>query len=365
MRALFYRLIWLALGALAALVALECTLRLLPVAIAPYRTGQIERWPLQGYEPGRPYTYSTSWQLINAHRGMTNNYGHIAPFDYRAGSHPVIAIGDSYVESFMNSYADTLQGQLGERLGSREAVYGLGFSGLSAGDYLAVSWLARDSFAPSAAVLVIFNGDFSESVLARQGYYHFVTQGDSFRLEYLPLDGAKPMQALRRAVGGLALYRYMFGNLGFSFDSIFKFGRKEGQAQPRTAGGDVELQRRAIDYFLAELPQAVGVAPRCIAFLVDSDRYAIYNPKLASAPKEKPEVRRYFLDRAQQLGFAVSDLDPVFRARYARDGAKFDYWPVDRHWNRIGHGVAADEAYRLLFGAGRRECLPGQHRDRG
>jgi hypothetical protein len=360
-RALLSRLTWLAVGAAAALVVLECIFRLLPVSVGPYRTEQMERWPLQGYEPHRPYTYSTSWQMLNVHRGTTNNYGHIAPFDYRAGSRPVIAIGDSYVESFMNSYGDTLQGQLGERLGSRESVYGLGFSGLSAGDYLAVSRLAGEELAPRAAVLVIFNGDFSESLLARQGYYHFAPQGDSFRLVYLPLDGEKPMKAFRRTVGGLALYRYIFGTLGFSFDAVFNFGRRGGQPQPRGAAGDAEIQRRVIDYFLAELPRAVGVSPRCIALLVDSDRYAIYNPKLASAPKEQPEVRRYFLDRARKLGFAVSDLDPVFRARYARDGAKFDYWPADRHWNRTGHGVAADEAYRMLFGAGQQECLPGQH----
>jgi hypothetical protein len=71
-------------------------------------------------------------------------------------------------------------------------------------------------------------------------------------------------------------------------------------------------------------------------------------------------VRRYFLDQAQSLGFAVSDLDPVFRAHYARERTKFDYWPNDRHWNKTGHGVAADEAYRLLFEAGKRECLPAR-----
>ncbi|HKA43514.1 MAG TPA: hypothetical protein VKF40_16160 [Burkholderiales bacterium] len=359
MRALLYRLSWLALGALAALLVLECIFRLLPVSLWTFRTGQMERWPLQGYEARRPYTYSRTWEMLNIHHGTTNNYGHIAPFEYRAGSHPVIALGDSYVESLMNAYEDTMQGQLGERLGSRESVYGLGFSGLSAADYLAISRLAGAELAPRAVVIVIFNGDLSESLLARQGYYHFEPQGYTFRLVYRPLDDDQSTRELRRMVRGSSLYRYVFGNLGFSFDSVFKLGRTEQAPRPLAAGGEADSQRRVIDYFLAELPRATGVSPQCIAFLVDSDRYAIYNPKLASVPNEQPEVRHYFLERAQKLGFAVSDLDPVFRARYARDRAKFDYWPSDRHWNRLGHGVAAEEAYRLLFGQGRRECLPG------
>src|SRR5262249_46857832 len=119
---------------------------------------------------------------------------------------------------------------------------------------------------------------------------------------------------------------------------------------------NADRERAAIDYFLAELPGALGVAPGCIAFLVDTDRYAIYNPRLATAPKEAPQVRDYFVERARRAGFAVSDLGPVFRTRYAENGVKFDFWPADRHWNRVGHGVAAAEAYRLLFAAGNGEC---------
>ena len=296
-----------------------------------------------------------------ATHGTTNNYGHVAPFDYRAKSHPVIVVGDSYVESLMNPYEDTVQGQLGERLGTRESVYGLGFSGLSVSDYLALSQLAGREFAPSAAVFVIFNGDVSESLLARLGYYHFVPEHDSFRLAYLPIEDHRPMKSLRKTITGLPLYRYIFGNLGFSFDTIFDNDRGGSRPAPERSADDSAVQLRVVDHFLKELPAALDLPPRCIVLLFDSDRYAIYNPKLATEPKESPAVRRHFLDRAQELGFAVSDLDVVFRARYARDRTKFDYWPLDRHWNRTGHGVAADEAYRLLAGGGNLECLPGSH----
>lgn len=361
MRTLLLRMMWLALGALAALLLLEGIFRLLPVSQGLYRTEHFERWPLFGYEPHRAYTYSISWQMLNAHHGMTNNYGHLAPFDYRNSSHPLVVIGDSFVESQMNSYAETLHGQLGELLGSRELVYGLGFAGLSASDYLALSRLAKEEFAPAAAAFVIVDGDISESLSANLGHRYFVPQGDSFRLNYRPLYGNTPMKAVRRKIGEVSLYRYIFANLGFSFDEVFKFGWGKEQTRPGHSADDAELQRKAIDYFLAELPRGLGVPPQCIAFLVDTDRYAIYKPQSASLPKEAPGTRRYFLDQAERLGFAVSDLDIVFRAHYAKNHTKFDYWPIDRHWNKTGHGVAAEEAYRLLFGAGKRECLPGAH----
>ena len=123
---------WLALGGLLGVVLLECLLRLLPVSMGPYRTGQFEQWPLHSSEPRVPYAYSYSWAMRNAQRGVTNNYGHIAPFDYVKGSHPVLVIGDSFIESLMNGYADTLQGQLGRKMGDPKSVYGLGVSGMSA-----------------------------------------------------------------------------------------------------------------------------------------------------------------------------------------------------------------------------------------
>lgn len=360
MRLLFLRMIWLVLGALTALLLLEGLFRLLPVSMGLYRTEDFEHWPLRGYQPYGSYTYSITWQMLNAHHGKTNNYGHLSPFEYRKGSHPLVVIGDSFVESQMNRHEETLQGQLGELLGSRESVYGLGFAGMSASDYLSLSRLAKDEFAPVAAVFVIVDGDISESLLASLGRYYFVPQGDSFRLEYRPLYGKTLMKVARNLIGEVSLYRYIFGNLGFSFDELFGLNGRKEQPQSGRREENSEIQRRVIDYFLSELPQGIGVPPQCIAFVVDSDRYAIYNPASPSQTKETADMRSYFLFKARILGFAVSDLDLAFRERYKQDRTKFDYWPIDRHWNRTGHGLAAEEVYRLLFSSGKQECRPNR-----
>ena len=46
-------------------------------------------------------------------------------------------------------------------------------------------------------------------------------------------------------------------------------------------------------------------------------------------------------------------MQPVFIARHARDGSRFEF-PTDKHWNALGHRLVADEvrksgAYARVF----------------
>lgn len=351
MRLAFSRLLWFTTGALLALVVLEAVLRLLPVSMGLYRTTQYERWPLQSSEPGLPYANSHGWTMSNAHRGTTNNYGHIAPFDYQKNSHPIVVMGDSFIESLMNNYADTLQGQLGQKLGTPEAVYGLGVSGLSASEYVALSRMARVEFKPAAAIFLITDGDFSESLGPRLGHYFLVPDGDTFKLDYAPLRDESVMKKVRKLVGDISTYRYFQVNLQFSWANIFKaFEQKiPSPMQPMAPAKQKNDQQKVADSLLAELPAALGLPPECIVLLMDSDRYAIYKAQLASPRKDLPEVRQHFITQAQKQGFKVRDLEPVFRQLYEQDHIKFDHWPIDRHWNKVGHGVGADVSYQMLF----------------
>ena len=173
---------WMMLGVVLALALLEIVLRFLPVPMGLYRTQRYDEWPLRSYEPKLPYTYSKSWALRNAHRGMTNNYGHIAPFDFHKDSAPVIVLGDSFVEGLMNAYPETLQGRLGALLGDPQSVYGLGVSGLSISDYLALSRLARDEFKPAAAVVLsLRRRHFGKHLRTRSGTIGFRREAMALR----------------------------------------------------------------------------------------------------------------------------------------------------------------------------------------
>lgn len=350
------------LGVLLMLALLEALLRLLPVAMGLYSSENAKDWPLHNYEPGLSYTYSTTWAMLNAQRGTTNNYGHLAPFDFIPGSRPIIVIGDSYVESQMNPYSDTLQGQLGKKLANTTSVYGLGVSGLSVSDYLVLAGQARQEFNPVAAVFVIIDGDFSESLSKRSGNFWLQISGETTELQYAPLSRDSLLKKIRKIIGDSSLYRYLQVNLKFSPSNIIplKFWQKPTAKPVDRAVQNLEQQRFAVDWFLKNLPKKLGLPPKCTVFLIDGDRYALYDPKHASHPKDMPETRTYFIDRATLLGFRVADLNQTFIEAYGQVPLKFDHWPIDRHWNRRGHGIAAAEAYRLLVSDTGNSCLPSQ-----
>jgi hypothetical protein len=352
----------LMIGALAALLTMEALLRLLPADRGLQTSASTGPWPLHNFEAHRAYRYSYTWALLNAHTGTTNNYGHIAPRDFQAGSRPLIVVGDSFVESLMNDYDDTLQGILGRQLGASRPVYGLGVSGLSASDYDVMANQAREEFTPAAAVFLIVDGDLSESLQARPGGYVLRPAGSTLAPTYIPLTPDPTMRWVREHVGEPALYGYLRGNLKFSPGDILNaFAKGSHAAQPRpTAVGNPAAPFAVGDWFLDALPRDSGVAPGCVVLLLDADRYAIYDPEQASPAKDPVPLRAYFIDRARTLGYHVVDMAPLFRAEYARTRLKFDYWPIDRHWNRRGHELAAKAVMTELFASDTGTCMPGR-----
>jgi hypothetical protein len=361
MRSVLLRVLSLISGAILAVVALECALRLMPVSMGLYRAQNPAEWPLRSYEPNSRYAYSISWSFQNSHRGVTNNYGHIAPFDFQKGSRPVVVVGDSFVESLMNDYADTLQGQLGARLKDQAPVYGLGVSGLSASDYVAIARQAREEFKPRAAIVLLIDGDISESLGHHLGFNSLLPDGEGLKAAYSPLSGESTAKKIRKLIGDISIYRYFQAHLQFSLDKVFVVFQKNANL-PSVAPSKADAvyrQKQVVDWVLKELPNALDLPARCIVFLVDSDRYGLYRPELASKPKDAPEAKAYLINQAQRNGFKVSDLEQTFSRLYRQDSLKFDHWPIDRHWNRRGHGVGASEAMKLLAepSSGQGSCL--------
>ena len=344
-------------GAATILVALELALRMLPVSVGVYQTERPDLWPLHSFQAHLPYTVSTTWELRNARQGRTNNYGHLAPFDYVPSARPVIVVGNSYIESQMNDYRDTLQGHLGAMLGATEPVYGMGVSGTSMSDYLAMAGQASAEFAPRAAVFVLVNGDISDSLTDRPGHYYFRETTDGWNLTLHPKRMYTLLTRIRQSVGDLYLYRYLTQNLRFALPElapVFREAKARGLAAPIEK--EAAAQTAGVDRFLAELPRRSGIEPRCIAFLLDGDRYAIYDPQLASPPADLPEARAHFIRKASELGYRVADMQPLFREHYKSHRRHFDHYPIDAHWNGLGHRLAAERAYDLLFREPRDRC---------
>ena len=333
--------------AFSALVA-EAVLRLLPVSMGLYRTKNHDAWPLYAYGPHQSFTYSLTWQMLYPNRGTTNNYGHIAPFDFLRGSRPVLVIGDSFIEAMMNRYEDTLQGELGRLLEHKVPVYGLGFAGNSLAEYLAVARMAKAEFSPEAMVFMIVDNDIKESFLGRVGHRFFEIDGARVREAYLPLNSISNAQRIREVAGDSALYRYVQVNLGFSLAGVVERRMPTAVAQPQDSSQKDEApSRKAVDYFLKSLPEASGIPPERLVLVFDADREKLYDPtRHGRRGPDSAAMQTYLARQAEKLGFATIDMKLVFSEEYKKNKQKFDYTPVDRHWNGLGHRLAAEEVAR-------------------
>jgi hypothetical protein len=103
--------------------------------------------------------------------------------------------------------------------------------------------------------------------------------------------------------------------------------------------------KRAVDWFLEQLPARAGLGPESIVFVVDPLRPAIYD---AGARAEYEQglfgrVGRYFKEQAAARGYEIIDLETAFLGRYRLDGVKFEATPTDSHWSALGHRVVAGE----------------------
>ena len=358
MRTLRLGLYFLA-GILIAGVAIETALRFFPVTRGLFRTLEASRWPLYANTAHTGYTYSMTWDFQRANTGRTNNYGHLAPFDFVKNSRPVLVLGDSFIEAQALRYQDTLQGQLARFAGAVVPVYGMGFAGNSIAEYLAIAGLTKDEFKPRAAVVLMIDGDISEAIGAARLHYYFDFKDGQPSLQYQPSGGASTARRIRESIGDSALYRYVYSNLRFSPDQVLRSlntpsdGNGDGD---KKGPNDLSRSQAVVDVFLGEFSARSGIPVQCTVFLFDTDRADIYDKShQRAAGKDTDELTAYFAARARRAGYQVVELRPLFVSHYGRYQQRFDFSPLDNHWNWLGHKLAAEAAHAALSQAA--SCL--------
>lgn len=348
--AFFTALAWIVLGLLLSLSGAEIVARFLPVTKGLYRTQNSTLWPLHGYGPHLKYSYSLTWQMLFSNRGQTNNYGHIAPYDYARGAKPIAVIGDSFVESQMNRYEQTVQGRLNDLFSGHLPVYGFGFAGNSIAEYLAIARMVKAEFAPTTLVFLVIDNDVKESWQRRIGHRYFAITEGRITEEYWPLERGSVAQRIRHTIGDSALYRYVQVNLAFTPSVVLEKHFPSPLPVRKASDEAVEVRSRlAIDYFLQNLAKEAGLPAERIFLVFDSDRERIYDPE--HPPRQGVDssaVQTYFQEHARRLGYDVIDTSDIFSQHYAEHRRRFDFSPTDRHWNTLGHGVVAEVLFRRL-----------------
>ncbi len=343
-----------AIGVTALLLMLEVLLRFLPVSSAMSIEPVHAQAPILHYAPSQSFTFSRGWQFALVNRGRVNNYGFVNDQDYVRHSHdgPVVVVGDSYVEALMVPYRETVQGRLSALLAPDRPVYSVGVSGSQLSQYVAFAEFAWREFHPALMVFVIVGNDFDESLRKYRndpGYHYFADEAgrsDSLltRVDYTP-------SRIKRLARASTLVRYLWETGGAAqlparvAQWMGDGGDYVGNTSASTSEARLIDSRRAVESFLAELAQRVPLDRTKLLFVVDAVRPAIYSDaELHTAETSYFAVmRRYFLDTVSRAGHEVIDLQPRMVARARREGLRFE-WPIDGHWNALGH----EEAMRAI-----------------
>ncbi len=339
------------IGVSVTLAALEMALRLMPVTSALGVAPVHAQAPILHYAPSQSFTFSRGWQFALVNRGHVNNYGFVNDQDYvrYAENGPLAVIGDSYVEALMVPYQETVQGRLATALQAERAVYSIGVSGSQLSQYVAFAEFAWWEFHPALMVFVIVGNDFDESLRKYRndpGYHYFADDAAAnvtglTRIDYTP-------NRLKRALRTSSLVRYLWETGGVSqLPSLLAHwmgGEEEYIGNTIALASTTRLadSRRAVDAFFSELAKRLPLDRTKLVFVVDAVRPAIYSDEdLRRAESSYFAVmRRYFLEAARRAGHEAIDLQPPMVERVRREGVRFE-WPVDGHWNVLGHEEAA------------------------
>jgi hypothetical protein len=329
-------------GGMAALAVLEVVLQLLPVQRA-YGGRPDADWPVHHMVPNSQYTFSSGWALENVRHGHVNNLGYAAPFDYESHTSATVVLGDSFVESLMNDYSQSLQGLLPDLLGQPVPVLNFGTSGGDLAHDLGVAGLVGARFKPTAAVILITRGSFIGGFKSDAGFFRW-TSGYPAGVELVPDRYRGWTELVRR----LALVRYVRANLRADLHQLLGPRARA----PRTDCSAVALSAAdaaLVNLTVGELPLRLHLPPARVVLVFDADRERIYAPDAPEmCPTRDSQALRLLEERATQSGLGVIDMEPIFRDAYQQTGEHFDYSPVDSHWNGTAHRLAAQAVARYL-----------------
>lgn len=319
-------------GAAVAVLLLEVSLHLLPVSGATAAGYYIDPLILT-YPAQHSFTMATGWDLQNAQREHTNNFGFIASRDFRPDPSAVAVIGDSFVEASMLRPADRIGPLLEARLDDRP-VYAMGMPGSALLDYAERMRFAAEQFGVHDFVVLLERGDVAQS-LCGSGNIHGPCL-DRATLEPRT-EKQGPPGALKRVLRNSALAQYLFSQL--KLDPVAWLRQKlarepTASAPPRNIGqaSDDAAERVVTEFFTRTRAYRSG---RMIFVLLGTPGPGRDQLTNAAAAEQS----------------TIIEAEPLLRDCEARTGWSMRVSPQDAHLNRIALDVLAAAAARALGGS--------------
>lgn len=329
----------LGIGILLTTVLVELLLQFLPVkTVNEYIKNNINEPILRS--KSSHIIDSIGWKFSYPRHRRINNYGFVDNHDYTPNSQPIAVIGDSYIQSSMLAYSNTIQGQLAAKFGDRVPVYSFGIPMYALAGYLGSAEYATREFQPRAFVFLLNEGDVISSLAPQDGSY-FLDRPDGELQFQEPGSPKRITQLLRKS----ALYRYLYMHL--KLDQVINQVLKN---RPDTPDPNPEQEVRNHDQVATRLlelfPQKTGVTAENTIFIIDSDRSNLSKPDVGTSPGREELLA--FKNIATSKGYRVIDTQDFFVSHYQKTGQPLDLMPIDFHWNSKAHQLVADRIYPIL-----------------
>jgi hypothetical protein len=332
---------YFSLGVLAAVLALEVVMQILPVSTAS-RSGYYFDPLILTYPAHYTFRTATGWELRNPRKHRSNNYGFLTSEEFAPDPRAIALIGDSFVEASMLPERERLGPQLARAVGNRP-VYALGGPGSSLLDYAERVRFAATRFDIRDFVMLIERGDVRQ-VLCGSGNIHGPCLDPATlapRIEKQPEPGAA-----KRLLRHSALAQYVFGQIKVDPTLLLRmlqglFAAPAHAAAPALPGrlGPADVPLPVVDTIVGTFFERVQARhPRRIILIFDCRRDALGCTDSPSDP-----VRDRFMQRASKYGAIVVDVVPAFRRFVRETGLSLNVSPDDTHWNSAANALAARE----------------------
>lgn len=320
----------------------EVILQILPVNSGLRKMPTSESNPSFRFVPNQEYTYSYGWALDNPRRGKINNDGYNNSKNMQDHA-KVLVTGDSYIESLMLGYSDTVQGKLDAVLDG--GVYAAASSGNGLADSLQVLNQYVPKIHPKNVVIFVEAQDVKTLLdVATRGHSYFRNIHDQIVVDHTAYQESSVKQLLMHS----AFIRYVFYNIKFPDWFSAKVSKFHGGKNVQLASSNERVTRdRCAEYYFSEVRKLSDKFGFRTIFLVDPDREKIYKNSDRDLGWGVGD-RAWILKNIKKNNFTLVDLQPVFAEDWQKRRQQFDFQPIDGHWNKVGHGLAANELLKLI-----------------